>query len=94
MVNPNRFEKAGTKADVLFAFFGYNESFAGEAGLPKFKDDLAAFIKHTLAQKYNGKSAPRLVLFSPDRVRGPQVAQPADGERERTTRTWSCTPTR
>jgi hypothetical protein len=65
VVNPNRFEKAGTKADVIFAFFGYNESFAGEAGLPKFKDDLAAFIKHTLAQKYNGKSAPRLVLFSP-----------------------------
>jgi putative heme-binding domain-containing protein len=53
------------KADVVFAFFGYNESFAGEAGLPKFKDDLSKFIKHTLAQKYNGKSAPRIVLFSP-----------------------------
>ena len=65
VVNPNRFEKAGTKPDVIFAFFGYNESFAGEAGLPKFKDDLAAFIKHTLSMKYNGKSAPRLVLFSP-----------------------------
>ena len=36
-----------------------------EAGLPKFKQDLTAFIKHTLGQKYNGKSAPRLVLFSP-----------------------------
>src|SRR5262249_51240827 len=33
--------------------------------LDKFKNDLAAFIKHTLAQKYNGKSTPRLVLFSP-----------------------------
>jgi putative heme-binding domain-containing protein len=65
VVNPNRFEKVGTRADVIFAFFGYNESFAGEAGLQKFKDDLAAFIKHTLAQKYNGKSAPRLTLFSP-----------------------------
>jgi putative heme-binding domain-containing protein len=65
VVNPNRFEKAGTKADVIFAFFGYNESFAGEAGLPKFRTDLTNFIKHTLAQKYNGKSAPRLVLFSP-----------------------------
>ncbi len=65
VVNPNRFEKAGTKADVIFAFFGYNESFAGEPGLPKFRDDLAAFIKHTLAQKYNGKAAPKLVLFSP-----------------------------
>ena len=65
VVNPNRFEKAGTKADVIFAFFGYNESFAGEAGLAKFKDDLTGWVKHTLAQKYNGKSAPRLVLFSP-----------------------------
>ena len=55
----------GTNADVIFAFFGYNESYAGEAGLPKFKTDLESFIKYTLAQKYNGKSAPRLVLFSP-----------------------------
>ena len=62
--DPNRFELAGTQADVIFAFFGYNESFAGEAGLPKFKQDLEGFIKHTLAQKYNGKSAPTLVLFS------------------------------
>jgi len=64
-VQKNRFENANTKADVILAFFGYNESYAGEAGLPKFKDDLAAFIKHTYAMKYNGHSAPRLVLFSP-----------------------------
>jgi putative heme-binding domain-containing protein len=64
-VRKNRFELTNTKADVIFAFFGYNESFAGEAGLPKFKQDLESWIKHTLAQKYNGKSAPRLVLFSP-----------------------------
>src|SRR5262249_54119263 len=31
----------------------------------KFKKDLDDFVKHTLAQKYNGKTAPRLVLFSP-----------------------------
>jgi putative heme-binding domain-containing protein len=61
----NRLERTNTRADVVFAFFGYNESFAGEAGLAKFKSDLEAFIKHTLAQKYNGKNAPRLVLFSP-----------------------------
>src|SRR5207249_3417522 len=54
-----------TKADVIFAFFGYNESFAGPSGLDKFKKELDEFIKHTLAQKYNGKSPPRLVLFSP-----------------------------
>lgn len=56
---------AHSKADVIFAFFGYNESFGGEAGLPDFKKNLEAFIEHTLSQKYNGKSAPRLVLFSP-----------------------------
>ena len=64
-VRKNRFELTSTKADVIFAFFGYNEAQAGEAGLPKFKADLDAWIKHTLAQQYNGRSAPRLVLFSP-----------------------------
>ncbi len=56
---------ASHKTDVIFAFFGYNESFAGKEGIEKFKTDLAAFIKHTQSEKYNGKSAPRLVLFSP-----------------------------
>jgi putative heme-binding domain-containing protein len=53
------------RADVIFAFFGYNESFAGSSGLDKFKRDLDDFVKHTLSRKYNGKSPPRLVLFSP-----------------------------
>jgi len=64
-VRENRFELTNTQADVIFAFYGYNESQAGEAGLAKFKENADAFIKHTLAQKYNGESAPRLVLFSP-----------------------------
>jgi putative heme-binding domain-containing protein len=54
-----------TKTDVVLAFFGYNESFGDVAGLNKFKADLDNFVKFTLAQKYNGKTAPRLVLFSP-----------------------------
>jgi putative heme-binding domain-containing protein len=53
------------EADVILAFFGYNESFAGPEGLDKFKRDLDDFIKHTLGQKVNGDDAPRLVLFSP-----------------------------
>ncbi len=56
-----------TKTDVVFAFFGYNESFAGEAGLVAFKRELDGFLKHTLSQKYNGKTPPRVVLFSPIR---------------------------
>ena len=33
-VRDNRFETTNTRADVVLAFFGYNESFAGKAGLP------------------------------------------------------------
>ena len=61
----NRFDGVNTQADVIFAFFGYNESYAGEAGLPAFRQQLTEWIKHTLSQQYNGRSAPRVVLFSP-----------------------------
>lgn len=54
-----------TKTSVAFAFFGYNESFAGAPGLDKFKQDLGSFVQETLRQKYNGANAPQLVLFSP-----------------------------
>ena len=54
-----------THADVVFAFFGYNESFAGQAGLPKFRQDLANFIQNTAQHKYNSNTPPRLVMFSP-----------------------------
>src|SRR5436190_618405 len=42
------------KADVIFAMFGFNESFAGEAGLAKFKGDLDTFLTQTLAKNYSG----------------------------------------
>jgi glucose/arabinose dehydrogenase/plastocyanin/lysophospholipase L1-like esterase/HEAT repeat protein len=54
-----------TKTDVIFAFWGFNESFRGEAGLDKFKKSLVKFIDHARNKKYNGQSHPRLVLFSP-----------------------------
>jgi glucose/arabinose dehydrogenase/azurin/lysophospholipase L1-like esterase len=53
------------KADVVFALFGFNESFAGPAGLPKFREQLATFLQETATKNYNGKGAPRVVLFSP-----------------------------
>lgn len=53
------------KADVVFAFFGYNESHRGPEGLPKFSTELDAYVKNLLANKYNGTSPPRVVLFSP-----------------------------
>ena len=53
------------KPDIIVAFFGFNESFDGPAGLPNFKAELEAFIDHTLKQTYNDKAAPQLVLVSP-----------------------------
>ncbi|HEX8041448.1 MAG TPA: PVC-type heme-binding CxxCH protein [Chryseosolibacter sp.] len=53
------------RADIILAFFGYNESFRGEEGLENFKGELDAFIKYTLSQKYNGISAPQLAIVSP-----------------------------
>ncbi|MEZ6060200.1 MAG: GDSL-type esterase/lipase family protein [Planctomycetaceae bacterium] len=53
------------QADVVLAFFGFNESFSGPEGLPTFEAELDAFVTHTLEQKYNGESVPRLVLVSP-----------------------------
>jgi len=54
-----------SKADVVLAFFGFNESFAGDKGLAKFSADLDALIAHTLKQNYSVRGAPRLVLVSP-----------------------------
>ncbi len=56
---------AKTKADVVLAFWGYNESFKGYEGIEKFKADLGKYIADMKKAQYNGKSAPRLVLFSP-----------------------------
>jgi lysophospholipase L1-like esterase len=64
------------KADVLFAFFGLNESFDGEPGLPRFEQDLDAYLKTHAAARYNGRSAPRMVLVSPiAHERIPRLAQ-------------------
>src|SRR5690606_22811690 len=51
--------------DIIIAFFGYIESFQGEPGLQRYRDELDAFIQHTKAQHYNGISPPQLVLVSP-----------------------------
>ena len=53
------------KADVIFCFFGYNESFAGDEGLAKFKSDYGKLIDSYRALKFNGRGEPRFVLFSP-----------------------------
>ena len=52
-------------ADVIFAFFGYNESFGGAKGLPEFEEKLADMIERYRGIKPNGKDFVRIVLFSP-----------------------------
>ncbi len=51
------------KADVVLAFFGYNESYDNKPD--DYKNQLLEFVKKTRGAKPNGKSFPRIVLFSP-----------------------------
>ncbi|MEM1326359.1 MAG: PVC-type heme-binding CxxCH protein [Bacteroidota bacterium] len=52
------------EASLILGFFGYSESFGGEAGVENFKDELRAFISHTRRQDY-GVDSTRLALISP-----------------------------
>ncbi|MEZ6057099.1 MAG: GDSL-type esterase/lipase family protein [Planctomycetaceae bacterium] len=53
------------RADVIFAAYGYNESFAGAEGLEKFRENLSKYVEKLKSRSYNGTSAPRVVLISP-----------------------------
>ena len=53
------------KVDVIFAAFGFNESFGGVERLPEFRARLVKFLSQLKASAYNGGSAPRIVLVSP-----------------------------
>ena len=65
--DPGVIYKAGTDfgADVVFAYWGFNESFRGPDRLDQFKEELGRYLDAQKAAKYNGKAAPKLVLFSP-----------------------------
>ncbi|MEM6259623.1 MAG: PVC-type heme-binding CxxCH protein [Planctomycetota bacterium] len=52
-------------ADVVIMCYGMSESFDGLEGANKFRDDLAKRVDTHLAAKYNGASAPKIVLVSP-----------------------------
>ncbi len=51
------------KPTVVFAFFGYNESF--DAKPDDYKKQLLDFVQRTRGARPNGTSFPRIVLFSP-----------------------------
>ncbi len=62
-----------TGATVVFAFYGYNESFKGAPGLDGFKGTLQKFVKDTQA------TGARVVLFSPiaaEKMSDPNFADP------------------
>ncbi len=53
------------RADTLVAFFGFNESFDGPERVGNFEAEMDAWVRHSLTQAYNGRSAPRIILVSP-----------------------------
>ncbi len=53
------------QADVILAAYGFNESFAGIAAIPEFKERLSQFLQHLKAHAYNGETGPQIVLVSP-----------------------------
>jgi putative heme-binding domain-containing protein len=70
-----------TGAGVVFCFFGYNESLRGEDGLGAFRHELAEMIDGMRAQQYDGRSGPRLVVFSPIAHENLHSAHLPDGSR-------------
>ncbi len=54
-----------SQASVVLFFFGFNESFGGEAGLESFAEQMTRLVKETKTKNYSGKGAPRIVLVSP-----------------------------
>ena len=69
-------------ADVVIGFFGLNESYGGKAGLTNFALELDSFIRHTKQQRYNGQTAPQLVLVSPLAYENSEALGLPDGEAE------------
>lgn len=61
------------RADVVLLFYGANESFAGNEGLPAFRNDLGRLLRHVSKQLYNGSEPARIALVSPI----PQQALPS-----------------
>jgi hypothetical protein len=56
---------AEQRADVVFAAFGMNESFAGPAGLATFRADLRRFLDELRSHNYSGRAPVRVALVSP-----------------------------
>jgi plastocyanin len=53
------------KIDVVFAAFGYNESFGGLERIDEFRARLRKWLRETKTSAFNGRTGPRIVLLSP-----------------------------
>ena len=53
------------KTDVVFAAFGFNESFGGVDGLPAFRDGLRSFIANLKSSALNGITLRKSCCFRP-----------------------------
>lgn len=56
---------AHEKIDVIFAAYGYNESFAGEEGLETFRSSLTKYVQNLKSRAFNGEHGPQVILVSP-----------------------------
>ena len=69
------------QADVVLAFYGFNESIHGPAGLEQFKANLDKFLKEMKSGNFSGKGNPQVVLFSPiadEKHQDPNFPDPAE----------------
>ena len=71
------------KTDIIFAAFGFNESFAGKEKIPDFKSRLKKYIQHTKTRSYNGKKGPKIILISPTPNQNLENTPAADLNNER-----------
>ena len=84
--DPRVIYKAGTDfgADVILAYWGFNESFQGPQGLEAFKKNLGVYLDNLKSANFSGEGAPRIVLFSPiahENLRNPSFSNGEDNNR-------------
>jgi len=68
------------QANVVFAFFGYNESFGGQDNLENFSTELGNYIRHISSHSFDSESPARIVLFSPIAHEGLSDFNLSDGQ--------------
>ena len=53
------------KIDVIFASYGFNESFAGHLAVTDFEIALTKYVSKLKSSAFNGKTGPQIILVSP-----------------------------